>query len=819
LVSIAIGRQKRRLDKITLNSANLFDMSISAIPFSQTQPSGIPETINAMALGKAARIAVLASVLNLAACANLPNAERESEAKAQDGVTNLSPRARASEPKLGGNLRVDDRLASAASPSRPEGSVGSMELQEQEGPASANSKKELFVLGSGQLFRGAPSVGSDAKSDNRSISLNFENGDIREIARNILGDLLGENYMIDPRVTGTVSIRTPKGVSRSELMPLFETLLRQVNASLVRQGSVWRVVPSSEAVPGILRPRVGFSQDDGSAVQIYTARHIGAKELQRVMLPFAKGGEAAVRVDELRNLLYLSGTELEIKRLLEIASMFDIDLLAGMSFLLYTLQSTDVKSVMADWERIFQASGNPLAGLLRVIPVERMNALLLISPQSETIAQARDWIEKLDRGSDAGGGARLYVYYLKYSYADKLQPLLQQALGGRPGSASGATVAPGQTSSNLTAPFSPVAGQPITTPGNTGAPPSTSGTPQRSEQQQVARQTGGAGAATAPGANAPIGLARNATVVADKDRNALLIVATPAEYSAIESVLKKLDTRPKQVAIEVQLAEVSLTGDFQFGLQTFFEGKITDPRNRLNSSLGQGSVAIPSNGTTSVFTYTWKKTDTIKALLSLSESKNQVRTLAQPTLITLDNQKASFNSGKQISVRTQTQNSSGTTGSVDSFQYINTGISVNVTPRVSGETVILEIQQEISDAAASTGPNPDISKSSTSTTVMVQSGDTMLIGGLFNNKATNASGGLPFFSSIPVVGGLFGNQRWNSDRSEIALLITPRILGTLEETRDVIDELRAKLVAIETQLPAAGMKLNPTSAGAREKSK
>jgi general secretion pathway protein D len=690
-------------------------------------------------------------------------------------------------------------------------SSGANAANEQPGAQSTPPRRETLQLGTGEMFRGAPSIGGPPAGGDKSISLNFENGDIREITRNILGDLLGENFMIDPRVTGTVSIRTPKGVQRSDLLPIFETLLRQVNASLVRDGLLWRVVPAAEAVQGIQRPRLGFAANDGSAVQIYTAKHIGAKELQRVMLPFAKGGEAAVRVDELRNILYLAGTETEIKRLLEIASMFDIDLLAGMSFLVYTLQSADVKAVMADWERVFPAANNPFAGLLRVVPIERMNGILLVSPQSEIIVQARTWMEKLDRGSDAGGGARLYVYNLQYSYAEKLQPLLQAALTGRSASGTNApTVAPGQTTSVIGAPPTAVAGQPNLVPGNTaGQPPAANNTPQQ-------RQGTGPQAPGAAGNASALGLARNATVTADKDRNALLIVATPAEYAAIESVLKRLDTPPKQIAIEVQLAEVSLTGDFQFGLQTFFQGHLNGAQNRLTSADGAGSIAPAAGGAASLFTYTWRKSDAIKAILSLSESKNQVRTLAQPTLITLDNQKASFNSGKQISVRTQTQSSTTTTGTVDSFQYINTGISLNVTPRVSGESVILEIQQEISDAAPSAGPNPDISKSTTSTTVMVQSGDTMLIGGLFNNKSSNSSGGLPFASSIPVIGGLFGNQRWSSDRSEIALLITPRILGDVEETRSVVDDLRSKLVGIEALLPAASTTLRPASADAKQ---
>lgn len=728
-----------------------------------------------------ASASLLAVVFGAAGCATPPGA---STASSPSGAERLRPRLPASQPRLS-----SDPLPSAET--------------------QTNANRGMVQLGSGQVFRGAPQVG-EAPKDDQNVSLNFENGDIREIAKNILGDLLGENFMIDPRITGTVSIRTPKGIKRSELLPVFETMLKQVSAALVRDGNLWRVVPAAEAVQGVQRPRVGFTANDGSSVQIYTAKSIGAKELQRVMVPFARGGEAAVRVDELRNILYLSGTENEIKRLLEIASMFDVDLLAGMSFLLHPLQYADVKAVMADWERVFPASTNPFTGLLRVVPIERMNGILLVSPQRDVLVQAKEWIERLDKGSDAGGGARLYVYTLQYSYADKLQPLLQQALTGRPATQSSTpSVAPGQSAVNLGTPPSPIAGQANILPGNTTVQQS-SGT----SAPPAAQRPSTPGTTNLPaGAQNAIGLARNASVIADKDRNALLIVATPAEYAAIESVLRRLDVPPKQVAIEVQIAEVTLTGDFQFGLQSFFQGKITDPANRMTSADGLGRLFRPEGGGGSVFTYTWRKTDAIQAILSISESKNQIRTLAQPTLITMDNQKASFNSGRQISVRTQTQTNTSTTGgTVDSFQYINTGISLNVTPRVSGESVILEIQQEISDAApSSSGPNPDISKSSTSTTVMVQSGDTMLIGGLFNNKATTGSGGLPVFSSIPVVGGLFGNQRWSSDRSELALLLTPRILGDVEETREIVDELRAKLTAIESTLPAASTAENPAS--------
>ncbi|TAG06251.1 MAG: type II secretion system protein GspD [Betaproteobacteria bacterium] len=654
------------------------------------------------------------------------------------------------------------------------------------------------LMGSGELVKPSKLVNPPVKtSSGAPVSLSFENGDVREIVRNILGDLLQENYIIDPRVQGTITMRTAKPIDRADVVPLLETILKANGFSLTKDGAYWRVLPASDAVRGLTTPRlvnqVG-SADRGTIVVIYPVKNIGAKELQRLVEPFVRDPAAALRIDELRNFAYFTGTQNEIDRMLDLANMFDVSLLAGMSFSMVTLQQSDVKTVFAEYEKIIgQAAGNPFAGLLRMIPIERMNALLLVSPQASVVQEAQSWIERLDQGGDSGNGQKLFVYTLQYTQADKLQPVLQSALSGARGStAPAATVAPGQAAATL---VSPMPGNAPASPGNTAAP------------APAARPAAPAGGNNAQGS----ALARNVSIVADKDRNALLIVATQSEYNAIESVIRKLDIAPKQVAIEVQIAEVSLTGDFQFGLQTYFKGKIDGADNRMTSRDGLGSIAKGA------FTYTWKKTDAIQAILNLSESKNMIRTIAQPTLITMENQKASFTSGTQISVRTQSTAASGTVGSTDSFQYINTGISINVTPRVSGQNVFLEIQQEISDAgvAAEGNPNPPITKRSASTNVMVGSGDTMLMGGLFQEGGRTASSGLPVLSSIPVVGGLFGSQRWQSDRTELVLLLTPRVLNSADETNAAVDELRKRLQSLENSGLSASTLRSPTTAADR----
>jgi general secretion pathway protein D len=668
---------------------------------------------------------------------------------------------------------------------------------------SADPDRVKMALGNDRTFRIPQPKPAGADDAAGPITLNVENGDIREIVRNLLGDALGEGFIIDPAVTGTVTVRTVKGLKKSDILPTLETLLRSVKAVLVKDGNYWRVLPEGGVNLGTAAPRAQLRAGGGNSIVILPVKHIGAKELERVMAPFAKPpSAAAIRVDELRNLLFLSGTETEIRNMLEIAEMFDVNLMTGMSFLLFPLESSDVKTVAADWEKIFPANANPFAGLLRVVPIERMNAILLISPQRDVIVDARQWLERLDKGSDAGGGARLYVYYVQYTQAEKLQAVLQQAITGRANPAS-ATVAPGQTANTLTAPVSPIAGQGLITPGNTI----------NNQQPLVPRPVvtptpGVAGAAN----NQAMGLARNATVIADKDRNALLIVATPAEYSAIEAAIKKLDTAPKMIAIEVQMAEIALTGEFSFGLSGFFSGKPESSINRLTSASGLGTLSDKG-----AFNYTWAPTASggvaaVKAVLNTLQSTKQARTIAAPTLITLDNQKVSFTNGKQISVRTQTSISTGTTNSVDSFQYINTGLTINITPRVSGNNVFLEIQQQNSNAGqvTSANPNPDITQNSQQTTVMVANGDTMFLGGLFIDRSGNGTDGLPLVSTIPFVGGLFGAQSWSSERTELVMLVTPRVMSTIEETRGVVDELRQRMGNIENLLPSVSTRGLPT---------
>src|SRR5438034_1148083 len=326
-------------------------------------------------------------------------------------------------------------------------------------------EQSRLYKGTGILFRGQEEGGAVTPQPKPpappgpSVTLNFEGADIREVARNILGDILNESYAIDPAVGGTVTIRTTSGIPREALPATMEMLLRMNGATMTKQGGIWKILPAAAAVRGNVTPQLGSTSralQPGFSVLIVPLHYVGVRQMATLLEPFVKD-QTTVRVDDLRNLLILSGTELELRHLIDTIEMFDINWMAGMSAGLFTLQSADVKSVMSELEKALGTPDkSPLAGILRVIPIERMNALLVITPQAEYLDEAKKWIERLDRAGGEGTAIRFYVYQVQNGRAERMAPLLQQAFTGRitqPTQPTGPpTLAPGTPAGTIVSP-------------------------------------------------------------------------------------------------------------------------------------------------------------------------------------------------------------------------------------------------------------------------------------------------------------------------------------------------------------------------------
>ena len=411
-----------------------------------------------------------------------------------------------------------------------------------------------------------------------------------------------------------------------------------------------------------------------------------------------------LRGDDTRNLLILSVTELEVRHLMETVDMFDIDWMSGMSVGVFTLQNADVKSVMQELDRVIgDRNTSPLTGVLKIVPIERMNAILVISPNQTYIEEAKKWIERLDSGS--GEGQRFYVYNLQNTRAEIIAPLLQQAFTGRvtqQATTPAPTLAPATPSGTIVNPpsFQSTPTTPAPVPPTPAPPPA------------APRGTaGGEGS----------GIARNVQVVANKEQNTVLIVATPSEYSLVEQALKKLDVPARQVMIEVTIAEVTLSDSLTFGVEWLFKGGAPSGRGSggffapnastpFNPAVplpvpttAAGAVAAVGLGLAQGFNYIINNSNFpggVQAVLNLLDTYGNTRVISNPHLAALDNQKATIKSGDRIPINQQTfvGTTAGTSNAVTTTaSYIDTGVLLQVIPHINaGGLVTLEVQAEVS---------------------------------------------------------------------------------------------------------------------------
>lgn len=640
-----------------------------------------------------------------------------------------------------------------------------------------DDKKENVKIykGSGVLLK-APKPAKEPGGGN--ISLNFESADVRDIAKTILAEILKESYIVDPKVGGTITFRTTRPLAKEALLPTLETVLRLNGVVMIKENGIFKIMPAATA-KGSLSPRLAGSAIPGFSLQVVPLKYAGAKEMAKILENIAVD-PAAIKIDEIRNLLIIAGTQNEIQHMLDTVEMFDVDWLSGMSIGLFILQSADVKSVDAEIAKILgDKSLNPLAGALRIIPIERLNGFVIISPQPHYLDQAKLWLDRLDRAGGTGG-SRLYVYRVQNGKAEHIAELLNQTFATTKSPqapstrATSPSVAPGLVGTTIGS------GNTSGTSGfgsNLGAQPNRSG---------VSAPAVGSTLAIADDSGSTISEVR---VVADKENNTLLILANAAGYEKIEAALKKLDSPSRQVLIEVMIAEVTLTNELSWGIEWLF----------TNGSRRSGKLDLGATGLSQITPgLSYALTDAtggIKAVLNALATDNKVNVLSSPHIMVADNQTAKIQVGDSVPV--QGQSTTTNTGVVTSVQYLDTGVILSVTPRINSSGLVnLDITQEFSipgPVNAALANSPTVSKRSAKTQVTVQSGETMVLGGLISEKSTNGSGGLPFLSAIPVLGGLFGTTDRTNTKTELIVLITPRVAHNVGQAKAISDELQRKM--------------------------
>lgn len=664
------------------------------------------------------------------------------------------------------------------------------------------------------------------------VTLNFTDADIHEVVRAVVGDVLGLNYFIDSKVQGTVTVQTMRPLPRAAVLPTLERVLRANGAALVEDSGLIRVTPLDAGAKGATQAGVGQAAP-GLGVRVVPLQYVGATQLGKVLDPFVPTG-ALVQADSVHNILILSGTREDMDSLADLVRSFDVDWLSRMSFAIVPLRAATAENIVSEMQAIIAGAAGGAEGAsdaVRLVPIERLNAVLVITAQPRYLDWARQQVAALDSGS-VDGAERTFIYHVQYGRASDLADVLTRVFGsgatgarpvkpssylqpsafgsgsmsaGGPGAALGGGTAGGLgtgggigTGGGLgtASPLGTAAGQSPASP----QAPAAATAPALTETTGPAaaaggEQAGAAGEQTGAAAATPI------RIVTDERNNALVIAATARDYRRVEEALRRLDVRPLQVVIEATIAEVTLNDELQFGLQWFF-------RNHS----GSNSTAF-TNVTTATptqvfpgFSYMLSEAN-VQVVLNALSSITNVNVVSSPQLLVLNNETAQLQVGQQVPVPVDQQQSTLVAGAplVNTINYLNTGVILSVTPRANatGE-VTLDIEQEVSDVATenTAGLNaPTINERRVKSTVSVESGESVALGGLISNSVTKNRSAVPLLGDIPVLGALFRNDDNTTTRTELLVLIAPRIIKSTDDARAATDDLERRMHEISPIAP------------------
>lgn len=638
------------------------------------------------------------------------------------------------------------------------------------------------------------------------VVFNFEGESLQAVIKAILGDLLGQNYVVAPGVQGQVTFATAKPISMDQAMGVLEMLLAWNSATLVYKDGRYTVLPVAQAIPGNLIPRMGpAAEARGYEIRVVPLKYISATAMQETLQPYARQG-SIIKADNTRSMILIAGIRSDLEAYLQTIEIFDVDWLAGMSVGVFPLERVEASTVVPEMEKIFGEGGpTPLAGLFRFLPIERINAVLVITPQPDYLDDAEAWLRKLDRGGSESG-SQLYVYYVKNVKAVDLADKLTEIFTGQ---------ARASSASN----------QPR---GVGGVVPGIESVEIRSadKKQEAPRAPVPARAGSADGI--AIVQSDEIRITSIEESNALMIRATAGEYDAILGAIKRLDIVPLQVHIEAKILQVDLSNGLSMGVEWFFENALN---NRANAAYHAARRTRPDrdswnsrSGTAGSAGLAWTFLNVeAEALITALQNESSVQVLSAPSLVVLNNKDASINVGKQIPVVSAVLNSpygsavgggtdgtgTGTGTGIGGYnpssyvQFRDTGIKLNVTPRVNpGGLVYMEISQEEStpgETQDATG-NVPVDRRSIETEIAVQSGETVLLGGLIKETRLDSQKGVPGLSKIPLIGRFFGSTETGTARQELLVLITPTVIDSAESAAQLTEDYRERFKGLKPLL-------------------
>ena len=609
----------------------------------------------------------------------------------------------------------------------------------------------------------------------QSMALNFESAPIREVIKNIC-ELLNMNYIIEQDIKGFVTIRTLNKIPVASALDLLDQLLILNGITRVKIGNYWRFLPASAAIKEPLQvykdPAPNeFTARDRYAIQILTFNYVGADQILELIKPLLSKDASATLIQRQNMLLVVErGTKLpEIENL---SRAIDIDTLDSMQVKLFEMKNALAGDVAQELSAIYASMGYvkpaPAQGIV-FLPLDRLNSILMVNPFPNLYPGIKDWLDKLDTGSIGSAEVTTHIYHVQHGDAENLAAILRQLY-----------VEDKKTMDDK----------------KKGTPPA--------KTPVVAADAATTGSALVEG---PV------LILHHPDTNSIVIRTAERNFQIISETLKRLDQMPQQVLIEVLIAEIQLSDSLEFGIEW-----------ALNSANGSSSVSAANNlggltpaGATSVATNLGntafnpignaqglsvfaRDNSNVMGLLHSLAAKSKLDIKASPILMTSNNKAASIDITNEIPISTITTTQSGVTS--QNIQYRSVGIRLSVTPKINEENLVaLAVDQEISQIddgrkaefkALGITAMPLLRRQAKSN-IVVKDRETLILGGMISETKGGGTSGIPWLTDIPVLGWLFGTNSRTSNKTELLILLTPRVVGSEEEANAVTEKYKEQI--------------------------
>ncbi len=631
-------------------------------------------------------------------------------------------------------------------------------------------KRSIFTavaaacLMAGPLMAAPVAWAAPAAERPESFTFAFRDADIAQVAEEILGAALGVPYTIDPAVTGKVSFRIDRRLTRAQLLEAFEAALAVNDVAVLRQGDSLVLAPrdKARASAGLRDPgSIAAGRRSGYDVVAVPLSFSTPTEVAKA-LEAMTGSKAVLYSNDKLGLIVLGGTGAELQSTLETIKVLDRNVFEGARIRWFDLRQAAAGTVSSDLTKILATAG--VQGV-SIASLNRLNGLIVAARTETAMNEVAGWVTRLDTPS-RDLSTQLYVYHPRSASAASLARTLSQVLST--GEDNGGGAAAGTARQDET---------------------SSAGDGDR-KTESASRDDD---AASRPK------LEDGVRIGVDKDSNTLLVRAPAARWMSLQQTLSEIDRPPSQVMIEASIIEVSLTNDFRFGVDwsaVSGDGKLTG--NSIYNSGGTIGPKFPG------FSITYLGGD-IDAAINALGSRTTIDVVSAPKLITLDNHKARLQIGDQVPVVTQTSTATTTSNPaiVSTVEYRDTGVILDVTPRISGDDkVVVDVVQEVSAVAKTVTSgidSPTIQQRKLESTLVLQDGAVVALGGLISHRRSDSDSGVPGLKDVKLLGNLFKSRSNEAARTELVVLLKVRIMRDPNASSQVTQDLLADMREIESR--------------------